>query len=318
MYLDIFEERYPSERYFTFRNLQKMQESWIRSMNSRVIPLDNIERSNDILSLITPQEFQAHKNEYTNNALAFLNNSKDFYNYSNTASLKNKPILEHYSAIMLSSFVMQSIVKFKKTVYKHGININSNISIGAEIKNNNISFRINKFGFFSRLVHFLTILGFPSIFSPFIIDIKEGKYIIKSRKGKFSLDKEIVITLNQFGNYEEEYRNNIIKKWIDESFNEINAIADFKPIIRTQGSTTHLLGIHQGSSRILTNFLLYNICSILARYYPRVWNEIIDGKDTGFINIYKCVSKDLNTFISTFSNLIIDNLETIKYEQDSQ
>jgi hypothetical protein len=246
---------------------------------------EKIKPKNDIPHIINKKRTDDNDwlDEYVIRNSTFLKNSKIFLDIGKNLYWDTKPLLIYYSSSYLLSFFINSFIAFEPISKHHGLRF--------DIEKNDLKtikiYLCN--GLFSRIVKSLSFIFYDSVFSDYFIDFsglplsKENKVGFIENTNKFSINNNYFL--------------------LDDLLNDVT-----KEKLRNLSSN---MGFHHyfhlrkdrfiSSSLLLKNYILIFIACGLARYNPKIWKEIYEGKTSDlFINFQKALESTENivTFIS--------------------
>lgn len=174
------------------------------------------------------------KADYLRNVI-FLKQAYNFGNLAQTAIPEVKPLLLYYAENQLQAFFTYSLFHFEENSIGHGLSVS-----GKSYQN--IGVKIQKNGFFQRLVNSYSILGSNWIHCP--LEFNSFEKAFKKFDGEFIYSKKPTIKL---------------KKLI-----EIKNISKPNP---------------DGYILDQSDYIFLFIASSLTRYQPDLWHSIVGGEE---------------------------------------
>lgn len=207
----------------------------------------------------------------------FLRNSHDLWKETQKVTELIKPILFYYSWQQFAAFFIYTLFKWPNPARGHGIRYLSGEN-PDNLREVEIEFQ-NK-GFFRRLVDSFVILGHPTAY---------GSWIPITTKTEMT------------------YLENKIGLRIPIGKIKFVEILDFEPrkfMVEFNKLYPHrYYGAHL--DYLLTDFLIVFVASNIARYRPKLWNSVLEGKqeeEAKFnLSVEKAYTKfniDLNSFLN--------------------
>lgn len=184
------------------------------------------------------------------NNTIFLRNSHDLWKETQNVTDLIKPILFFYSWQQFAAFFIYTLFKWPNPARGHGVHYHSGKN-PDNLREVTIEFQ-NK-GFFRRLVDSFVILGHPTAY---------GSSIPMPAKTEMT------------------YRENQIGLKIPIGKIKFVKILDFKPSEFNREFKKKFPRKYYGAhiDVLLTDFLIVFVASNIARYRPKLWNSILEGK----------------------------------------